>query len=100
MKSPSARDISEISDAVAGHHTPLVDAVLERAAATGEAPFHIPGHKRGTGVHPTFRKLMGTGLAHDLTEILGEHPAFQRRLTSSWHRAPTTRWSGHEHSLH
>ena len=73
MKSPSARDMSEISDAVAGHHTPLVDAVLERAAATDQAPFHIPGHKRGTAVHPTFRKLMGTGLAHDLTEILGEH---------------------------
>src|SRR5579875_3544142 len=80
MKSPSARDISEFGEANAGHHHPLVDAVLQAGTRRDEAPFHIPGHKRGSSVHPAFRKLMSAGLAHDLTEILGKPTPMLQRL--------------------
>jgi hypothetical protein len=82
MKSPSARDISEFGEANAGHHHPLVDAVLQAGTRSDEAPFHIPGHKRGSSVHPAFRKLMSAGLAHDLTEILGDCPPPSSMLLS------------------
>ena len=72
--------------------TPLLDAVLLRGSRTpAEAPFHVPGHKRGAGIaksgeqrrgrlrHPLARLLGGDGgrenpvfaLRHDLTELPG-----------------------------
>ena len=58
--------------------TPLLDAVLARGAKP-EAPFHIPGHKRGTGGAGSgappplsgLARLAGPALAHDLTELAG-----------------------------
>ena len=52
--------------------TPLLDAVLERGERRGEVPFHVPGHKRGSGAPPGLRRLLGSaGLHHDLTELQG-----------------------------
>ncbi|KAG2484609.1 hypothetical protein HYH03_016563 [Edaphochlamys debaryana] len=55
--------------------TPLVDAVRERGDAVHEAPFHVPGHKRGAGAPPALQPLLcparGSVLAYDLTEIAG-----------------------------
>ena len=72
--------------------TPLLDAVLLRGSRTPhEAPFHVPGHKRGAGIvkigkrgpkrHPLARLLGGdeggensnfaSVLRHDLTELPG-----------------------------
>ena len=79
--------------------TPLLDAVLLRGSRTpSEAPFHVPGHKRGAGIakrsggeegrgrHPLARLLGGddggkggegesaglvAALRHDLTELPG-----------------------------
>lgn len=68
--------------------TPLLDAVLERGGRSSEAPFHVPGHKRGAGAPPGLRALMGGALAYDLTELSGGWPGvcfshralLQRRL--------------------
>lgn len=51
--------------------TPLLDAVVERGGRTGEAPFHVPGHKRGTAVLPGLRAMLGGALRYDLTELAG-----------------------------
>lgn len=67
--------------------TPLLDAVLARGAATSQAAFHIPGHKKGgqaeaggaaAGAAPPpphlarLASLAGAAaLAHDLTELAG-----------------------------
>jgi len=51
--------------------TPLVSALLERAA-DGAAPFHVPGHKRGQGGGAPLLAVAGpTALRHDLTELEG-----------------------------
>jgi protein SDA1 len=55
--------------------TPLLDAVARRARSTHEAPFHVPGHKRGAGAPPALAALLGGGgaltFAADLTELAG-----------------------------
>ncbi|KAF8056842.1 speA [Scenedesmus sp. PABB004] len=63
------------------HATPLLDAVHERGARATEAPFHVPGHKRGRALDPGMRRLLappdgadgggGNALRHDLTELAG-----------------------------
>jgi arginine decarboxylase len=51
--------------------TPLVDAVLHRGLQTHEAPFHVPGHKRGSTVPPSLRTILSTAMQYDLTELDG-----------------------------
>ncbi|GFR43983.1 hypothetical protein Agub_g5128, partial [Astrephomene gubernaculifera] len=55
--------------------TPLLDAVRDRGDAVHEAPFHVPGHKRGSGAPEAFMRLVrpphGSLLQYDLTEIAG-----------------------------
>lgn len=51
--------------------TPLLDAVAERGGRSGEAPFHVPGHKRGGAAPPALRRLLGDALRYDLTELAG-----------------------------
>jgi arginine decarboxylase len=54
--------------------TPLLDAIARRARFTREAPFHVPGHKRGAGAPPALAALLGGGaapFAADLTELAG-----------------------------
>lgn len=57
------------SPAIAQHETPLLTA-LQQCAARSTAAFHTPGHKRGQGLDPTLRELLGDhgGLA-DLPEL-------------------------------
>lgn len=43
------------------HQTPLFDG-LKQHAAKQTVPFHIPGHKRGTGMDPEFRHFIGENL--------------------------------------
>ncbi|KAG2454562.1 hypothetical protein HYH02_000407 [Chlamydomonas schloesseri] len=66
--------------------TPLLDAIQERGDSLQEAPFHVPGHKRGAGTPARFASLIKGGveggggggsttvfspLQYDLTEIAG-----------------------------
>jgi arginine/lysine/ornithine decarboxylase len=51
---------------------PLLDAVMERGHRTHEVPFHVPGHKRGSGAPDRLQRLLGGALRHDLTELEGE----------------------------
>lgn len=52
--------------------TPLADAVASRAQRTWEAPFHVPGHKRGSVIPPPLHRLnLGPALQADLTELEG-----------------------------
>jgi arginine/lysine/ornithine decarboxylase len=54
--------------------TPLLDAVARRARSAHEAPFHVPGHKRGAGAPRALATLLGGGgapFAADLTELAG-----------------------------
>ena len=52
-------------------NTPLVDAIFERGNRTHEAPFHVPGHKRGTSVPPTLTPMLSNAMRYDLTELDG-----------------------------
>ena len=52
--------------------TPLLEAIRARGDRTHEAPFHIPGHKRGTITPAPLRALLGDALRYDLTELQGE----------------------------
>lgn len=51
--------------------TPLVDAITSRANRTHEAPFHVPGHKRGSNPPPSLLPILSSPLRHDLTELQG-----------------------------
>lgn len=52
---------------------PLLDSVHERGQRQHEAPFHVPGHKRGAGAPPQLAALLGQeALRCDLTELDGE----------------------------
>lgn len=54
------------------HLTPLANAVVSRARRTWEAPFHVPGHKRGSVIPPPLHQLgLGPALQADLTELEG-----------------------------
>lgn len=53
------------------HTTPLADAVALRGSRTFEAPFHVPGHKRGACPAPPLDSLLGPALRYDLTELDG-----------------------------
>lgn len=52
-----------------------MDAVRRRGDAAHEVPFHVPGHKRGSGAPHQFAQLVspphGSVLQYDLTEIAG-----------------------------
>ena len=52
-------------------HTPLVDAVIQRGNRSHEAPFHVPGHKRGSSVPPSLSPILGSTMQYDLTELDG-----------------------------
>ncbi|KAK9812987.1 hypothetical protein WJX72_006835 [[Myrmecia] bisecta] len=46
--------------------------ILQRSRQTGQAPFHVPGHKRGQGTLEQFGEVMGpASLCCDLTELAG-----------------------------
>jgi arginine decarboxylase len=52
--------------------TPLAEAVALRARRTWEAPFHVPGHKRGSVIPPPLHQLnLGPAMQADLTELEG-----------------------------
>ena len=53
--------------------TPLLDAVLLRGARSSEAPFHVPGHKRGAGIAKEGgrRRRGGGGRRHPLARLMG-----------------------------
>ncbi|GAB4824084.1 hypothetical protein N2152v2_011130 [Parachlorella kessleri] len=51
--------------------TPLLDAVRERGERSGDVPFHVPGHKRGSSTPAPLRDLVGPALRYDLTELDG-----------------------------
>ncbi|GLC76405.1 hypothetical protein PLESTF_001777200 [Pleodorina starrii] len=63
------------ADPLRQQRTPLVDAVRQRGDAVHEAPFHVPGHKRGArtpeGLARLVRPAHGSVLQYDLTEIAG-----------------------------
>lgn len=49
--------------------TPLFSGLLEHARRN-PIQFHIPGHKKGMGMHPTFREFIGeNALSIDLINI-------------------------------
>jgi arginine decarboxylase len=51
------------------HRTPLFTALLEHAGRN-PLPFHIPGHKKGAGMDPEFRRFIGdNALSIDLINI-------------------------------
>lgn len=51
------------------HRTPLFDALVAHAAKN-PLQFHIPGHKKGTGMDPEFRNFIGdNALSIDLINI-------------------------------
>ncbi len=51
--------------------TPLLDAVLERGDRCQEVPFHVPGHKKGSGTPPRLAPLLNGSERYDLTELEG-----------------------------
>ncbi|KAL4523185.1 hypothetical protein Ndes2526A_g07887 [Nannochloris sp. 'desiccata'] len=69
---PLANQDGEHKTQVSPHTcTPLIDAIVHRGLQTHEAPFHVPGHKRGTRVLPSLHTILGTATQYDLTELDG-----------------------------
>lgn len=50
--------------------TPYLDALIAYVKE-GVAPFHVPGHKQGRGIHSKLKALIGPYLSMDLTEVQG-----------------------------
>ena len=66
----SEHDSSSSSDSNT-RRAPLLQALAQRGAVN-DAPFYVPGHKRGRGVPLEGVEVIGkTALAHDLTELDG-----------------------------
>jgi len=69
---PLANDDVECNTQVSAHKcTPLLDVIVHRGRQTHEAPFHVPGHKRGSNVPPSLHTILGTAMQYDLTELDG-----------------------------
>lgn len=78
MLKKACASVARPRDDEGGEHqalcTPLLSALAEKGRARDDIPFHIPGHKKGSGVLPAFRELMESPLGHDLTEVPGAGP--------------------------
>jgi len=71
------------------YRTPYYSGLLAYIAKH-RASFHMPGHKRGRGVHPDFKAFLGENVfLLDLTEVQGlttciSPLAFSEKLWTYW----------------
>lgn len=48
---------------------PLLSRVYKRGNSTNDTSLHVPGHKKGNGILPAFKTVIGDALKYDLTEL-------------------------------